>query len=94
MKDRIKSVVYDCNTGKETYTYFTEEEFDEILKQKEEYEKNKPLSDKEKIERLEEDNKMLESCILELAELQSKEIQNRMDLENAVIELAGIIGGA
>ena len=69
MKDRIKSVVYDCNTGKETYTYFTEEEFDEILKRKEEYEKNKPLSDKEKIAKLEEDNKMLESCILELAEL-------------------------
>ena len=37
---------------------------------------------------------MLESCILELAELQSEEIQNRIDLENSVIELAGIIGGA
>ena len=52
------------------------------------------FTDKERIERLEEEKILLESCILELAELQSKEIQNRIDLENAVIELAGIIGGA
>ena len=93
-EDKIKLKHYDFLTKKFTYEYYTDEELNEILAKREEEEKNKPLSYKEKIERLEEDNKMLESCILELAELQSKEIQNRIDLENAVIELAGIIGGA
>ena len=69
MKDRIKSVVYDCNTGKETYTYFTDEEFNEILAKREEEEKNRPLTNGERLAKLEEDNKMLESCILELAEI-------------------------
>lgn len=69
MKDRIKSIVYDCNSGKETYTYFTDEEFNEILAKREEEEKNRPLTNGERLAKLEEDNKMLESCILELAEL-------------------------
>ena len=43
--------------------------FDEILAKREEEEKNRPLTNGERLAKLEEDNKMLESCILELAEL-------------------------
>ncbi|MEG2741744.1 MAG: hypothetical protein RR948_05625 [Clostridium sp.] len=47
--------------------------------------------EEDKIKRLEEEKAILESCVIELGNLQSKETENRVVLENAILELANSI---
>lgn len=86
MKKHVKNTIIDCFTGEIEYEYFTDIEWEEFLKQQAEVEANRPLTDKEKIT-------LLENVILDMAEVQSAEFENRVMLENAILELANLIGG-
>lgn len=86
MEKHIKSTTIDCLTGETTYEYYTDKEWEKILKLRKEAEANKPLTDKERIT-------LLENALLEMAEIQSIEYQNRLVLDFAILELANLIGG-
>lgn len=71
--------------------------YDNALVELTEEEKNilfpPPIPQPTELEILKEKNSTLENALLEMAEVQSKEYENRKILENAVLDLANTIAG-
>lgn len=67
--DKVKEEIINCATGEKTYKYYTDEEWEQVLKQQAEMETNRPLTDKEKIEKLQQENILLQDAVIELASI-------------------------
>ena len=67
--NKVKEEIINCATGEKTYKYYTDEEWEKVLKQQAEMEANRPLTDKEKIEKLQQENILLQDAVIELASI-------------------------